>query len=134
MHIGGGSRPTRRWTSWYDDELVVEEGEAILAKQDDWAIAALRKHRLVWSGWGSATSLPGNHAPPSKKGLGLRIVSGIDPHKLRLFFLSLLWRAVATTRPEFAEVIVPAADLDTLRQLLVEGTPAPLEFYPTTLL
>jgi hypothetical protein len=134
LHIGGGRRPERRWTSWYDDELVIEEGEEILAKLDDWAIAALRKHQLVWTGWGAPTSLPVEQSPRSKEGLAFRIVSGIDGHKLRLFFLSLLWRAAATTRPEFAAITLPDADLSTLQQLLVNGTPGPLEFYPTTLI
>src|SRR5262249_24707383 len=132
--IGGGNRPARRWSSWYDDELVVEQGEEILAKLDDWAIVTLRKHRLVWSGWGSAKSLPVKHGPPSAMGFGVRMVSGIDGHRLQQFFLSLLWRAAATNRPEFADVTLPAADFETLRQLLVDVTPAPLEFYPTTLL
>ena len=134
LHFGDGNRPTRRWSSWYDEELVGVEGEEVLAKLDDWAIVTLRKHRLVWSGWASATSLPVKHGPPSANGFGSRMVLGIDGHKLQLFFLSLLWRAAATGRPEFADIILPAADLETLRQILIDGTPAPLEFYPTTLL
>jgi hypothetical protein len=49
---GDGEAPERRWTSWYDTALVTEEGEAVLSELDNWAIAQLRSHRLVWSGWG----------------------------------------------------------------------------------
>jgi hypothetical protein len=111
----------------------VREGEDILAELDGWAIATLRQHRLVWSGWGSAISLPESHGRVNNSGWGFRTVSGVDHHKLRLFFLSLLWRAAATTRREFSEVTLPDADLDILRRMLVDGNSAPLEFYPVSL-
>jgi hypothetical protein len=56
---------------------------------------------LVWTGWKGAGS------PVNKPKLipgtvhGFREITGIDPGRLRLFFLSLIWRAAATTRPSF---------------------------------
>lgn len=125
-----GERPIRRWTGWYDDELVVRQGEDILMKLDSWAVGQLRRHRMVWSGWGSARTLGDLHRPIADSGWGFRRVEGIDLRKLRLFFHSLLWRAAATTRPEFADVTLPDEDLEQLRLMLTSAARAPIDFYP----
>lgn len=65
---------------------------------------------------------------------GLRKVSCNNASMLRLFFLSLLWRAAATTRAEFQDIRMAADDLEQLRRMVREGNPSPLDFYPTTLL
>jgi hypothetical protein len=97
------------------------EGEAILAELDSWAIAQLRKHQLVWSGWGPIQSLSGDHDRIGDTGFGLRKVTNIDGKKLRLFFLSLLWRAAASSHPGFSEVTVETEDLEKLRIMLLAG-------------
>lgn len=132
IQFNSGTRPVRRWSSWYDDHLVIRRGEDILADLDNWAIAELRKHSLVWSGWGSTSAVPlgPSHLP---NGWGVRFLSGIDFTRLRLFFLSLLWRAAATERPEFSEVVLPEEDLEVLRLMLLQENASPLEFYPATL-
>ena len=61
---------------------------------------------------------------------GFRRIEGVDPGKLRLFFLSLLWRGAATNRVEFAEITLPDLDLECLRQMLVTGDPGPVNYYP----
>ncbi len=53
---------------------------------------------------------------------------------LRLFFLSLLWRAAATTLPEFHAVQLPPEGLERLRKMLVTSDPEPSYFYPISLL
>jgi len=133
FQIAIGARPVRRWNSWYDPELVTQAGEKILMDLDTWAISELRKHKLVWSSWGSAQTLGGLHTPIADSGWGIRRVNGINPKKLRLFFLSLLWRAAATSRPEFAGVQMPADDLEQLRIMLCSSDPEPISFYPSQL-
>jgi hypothetical protein len=133
IQLGRGSAPIRRWSSWYDDHLVIQAGEDILKAFDTWAIPELRKHELVWSGWRS-TGAPAWNNHYFFEGYGIRIIDGIDPRKLRLFFLSLLWRAAATDRPEFSEITLPSDHLETLRALLVSGNPGPMEFYPIQLI
>jgi hypothetical protein len=120
-----GSRPTRKWSSWYDNKLVTAEGEAVLAALDNWAIPELRKHKLVWSGWGPLQSLPHgpDHDPIGNTGFGLRKVSGLDANRLRLFFLSLLWRAAASTQHGFAEIRLPPQELEKLREMLLANDP-----------
>ena len=133
VQAGSGKHPIRRWSSWYDKRLVTAAGEAILTELDTWAISQLRAHKLVWSGWGPMQALPRSDETVPGTGWSVRKVSGIDPRRLRLFFLSLLWRAAATDRPEFSEVDMPAKDIEKLRSMLVAGDPEPLSFYPTTL-
>jgi hypothetical protein len=133
FQTGRGLRPVRRWSSWYDDQLVIDEGEAILGSLDNWAIPWLRKHRLVWSGWGPMQVLTDRHVMIPGTRYGLREIDGIDSIKLRLFLLSLLWRAAATQRWEFSDVVLPPPDLEQLRLMLIAGDPNPLTFYPCCL-
>jgi|SRR6202051_1447249 len=126
---GYGKRPSRRWSSWYDERLVTREGEDILAALDDWAIAELRKHKLVWSGWGPMQALADGHDAIGETGFGVRSVRDIDGKRLRLFFLSLLWRAAATVRPEFSEITIPSEDIERLRLMVLSSDPEPPTFY-----
>src|ERR1043166_6998501 len=125
-HGQHGRPPARRWDSWRDKHLVTRKGEDILASLDDWAIKELRKHKLIWSGWGPIASLGQLHTDLGHEGWGIRSVEISDPKRLRLFYLSLLWRAAATSRWEFSEVEIPKTDLDRLKQILINADPGPL--------
>jgi hypothetical protein len=57
IQSGPEDRPKRRASSGYDPHLVIDAGEAILARYDDWAITELRRNRLIWSSWGPMTRL-----------------------------------------------------------------------------
>jgi hypothetical protein len=133
IQISSGKKPVRRWDSWYDDQLVTLQGEKLLTDLDTWAIAAMRKHRRVWSGGQGADSLAGHFTPLSGSPWGIRRVNGLDTRRLRLFFMSLLWRAAATSRPEFHEVSVPDADLEQLRHMILSGSSDPAGYYQVTL-
>lgn len=133
IQAGLGNRPVRRWSSWYDNQLVTQEGENLLTSFDTWAIEFLRKERLVWSGWGPMLSIQALSSPIPGTDWSFRIVQVPDPDRLRLFFLSLLWRAAASNRFEFAEVRLPPRDLERLREVIVTGKLAPLSFYPASL-
>lgn len=128
-----GKRAIKRWDSWYDAQLVTRRGENILEAYDTWGIAYLRTQKLVWSGWGEAESLGDLSQPIGDGSWGLREVPVESPHMLRLFFLSLLWRAAASSLMEFAEVQLPHDHLESLRSMVVAGDPGPVAFYPVTL-
>lgn len=131
----GHGRTERRRSSWYDNALVTVEGEAILARYDDLAIRTMRRHLLVWSGWGPARALSDVRAMPGSP-LGTRRIQFADRQSavsLRLFLLSILWRAAASERPEFEEVTLASDDLEALRLMVLEGNPEPFEFYPASL-
>jgi hypothetical protein len=134
---GPGRRPKKRFSSWYDEKLVIQEGENVLADYDNWAIAELRRLELIWSGWGTKRSLPletPDWFGPRPEGFGLRQVECANPEKLRLFFLSLLWRAAAATLPEFGDIGLEQDELELLRIMVCDGNPRPLDFYPISLL
>jgi hypothetical protein len=124
-----GKRPKRTWSSWYDNQLVTAEGEAILAAIDGWAITELRKHKLVWSGWGPMQSLGNEHDPIGASGFGLRKVKAVDTKRLRLFFLSLLWRATATMHHGFSEIKLSPEQIDELGRMLVCSKSGPSSYY-----
>jgi len=133
---GAGTPPIKRWTSWYDQSIVTRAGEDILSAYDDWAIVHLRRHRLVWSGWdGNDRLVSDDHAvTPHDADYGIRKIYGLDSNRLRLFALSLLWRAAASRLPELQEIDVRASDLRRVRRMLIEGDPSPYELFPVTLL
>jgi len=132
----GGRRPKRAWSSWYDTELVTADGEAILAEFDNWAITELRKHKLIWSGWGPLQVLPfgPDHDPIPGTDWGIRKLKDADFKKLRLFFLSLLWRAAASTRDGFAEITLPSEELAELGSRLVARDPNPPAYFAVHLI
>lgn len=134
IQSGFGSRPTRKWSSWYDPRLVTQEGEDILTSLDTWAISELRKHKLVWSGWGPMNALlTKGYTPIPGSPYGVHVVHGLDHQRLRLFFLSLLWRAAATNREEFVAVDLPVEHIERLRTMITANEPSPIDFYPVTL-
>jgi hypothetical protein len=66
--------------------------------------------------------------------MGFRSISGIDFKRLRMFFLSLLWRAAETHRFEFSAIKLDDCDLDRLRTMVLTGNAEPIEFYPISLI
>lgn len=126
--------PIKRWDSWYDQRIVTKAGEAILEAYDDWAIRELRSNRLVWSGWGESKTVPAEVMEiPDSGGWGVRKITGIDGGRLRLFFLSLLWRAAVSEMFEFREVSLHASDVRRVRNMVREGDPTPLKRFPIAL-
>ncbi len=123
----------KRMTSWYDANIVTQEGEEILGRYDDWAIKVLRKHQLVWSGWAGSALSPGNSVR-APGGMSARVIEGEDWARLPLFLLSVLWRAAVSKLPEFSEVVLPRTHLTQLASMLVEGTSEPQTFYPARLI
>lgn len=131
-----GRPATKRWSSWYDPKLVTAEGEAILRDLDAWAINELRRHKLVWSSWGDEAELrtPDHRVLLPDGGWGFREIEVSDPNMFRLFFLSLLWRAAASTIPDLDDVQLDDRDLQQLRDMILSGNAAPLTFYPILLM
>ena len=133
--FGGRRRPSRRFDSWYDLQLVGQEGEAVLAALDTCAIDELRRLKLVWQSFGPMLNLStSDHKILPGTTFGIRRVIFQDAARVRLFFLSLLWRAAASERPEFSEIFLPLSDLLQLRDKIRDGVmDTPLAFFPITL-
>lgn len=135
VQYGSGHRPLRRWSSWYDSCLVTETGEKILSDYDDWGIAELRRHKLIWSSWDPMMKLTtSDHFSINIPSWGLRKLKITDPARFRLFFLSILWRAAATNLKEFDEVELDQNALCRMGEMVKTGTAEPLEFFPVQLI
>lgn len=132
FQYGDAGGRSRKWSSWYDQSLVTRDGEDILAALDTWAIAALRSQRLVWSGWGEDVTLKRELHEEVSGAFGVRTVH-LDTERLRLFLLSLLWRAAASRMREFEEIQIPKAHMEVLRLTLLGGVSPDLDFYPAQL-
>lgn len=134
IEAGRGFRPVRRFTSWFDDEMVIRRGEDFLSDIDSRAIDELRKHKLVWSGWGGSKVLNCNTQQfYSKDNEGFRIISNVNTKLLRIYFLSLLWRALSTKRKEFSHVKNIGVDVDKLRTVILTGEDGGAAFHPVIL-
>lgn len=134
IEAGRGSRPIRRFTSWFDDSMVIRAGEDYLSKIDSRAIAELRKHKMVWSGWGRSKVLNCKHHEFISEGReGLRMLPGVDAKLLRVYFISLLWRALVTTRKEFSHVKNNGLDVNDLQEIILSGDPGSLSSHPIVL-
>jgi hypothetical protein len=125
-------RPVRRFDGWYDSGIVTRKGEDILSRYDDFAIKELRRLKLVWSGWQDPGELDGIDLlqPDGSAGLGRLAAPGAK--RLRLFFLSLLWRAAVTDLVGY-RVPMDGDRLEELTRMVAEGDPEPLSFFPVTL-
>jgi len=121
-----------RSNSWYDAQLVTRDGEDILAAIDARAIEALRQCKLVWSGWDDNEDLSAKFSF-SDQGTGIRELEFFQTDDLQVFFLSLLWRAAASTRHEFADLSLPTSMLEDLRVRVLKQDPGPYEDYPVQL-
>jgi hypothetical protein len=134
IEAGRGFRPVKRFTSWYDDELVIRKGEDYLSDIDSRAVIELRKHKLVWSGWGKDKVLKCEHqriASDTKE--GFRALPNVDAQLLRVYFLSLLWRALSTNRVEFSHLKKEGVDLDRLREIIISGDAGRAAYHPVIL-
>jgi hypothetical protein len=131
---GQGERPKKRFSSWYDSQLVTSAGENILRDYDTFGIEQLHQNKMVWSSWGPMTSLStSDFKRLPGLSIGLRSIALVDGPRFRLFLLSLLWRMSETSLPEFKECKLPATDRERLRNMIVAGDAGPIEFYPTSL-
>lgn len=110
--------------SWYDQQIVIREGEDILRDYDNDGIKILKKHGLVWS------------SSKFKEKDGFFWVCNInnkESRELRLFFLSILWRAAVTEMKEFSEIELTDDDVEKIRLILLKKVEDDLSFFPISL-
>ncbi len=127
---GNRVRPTRTFTSWYDKKIVTRNGEDILAELDSYAIATLRCHKLVWSGWDEKEFLDPDLHKMFSDTQGIRKVLFEDVQKIRLFFLSLLWRWAVSGLPAAAEINLPIGQQQQLRDMILASDAGDPGFFP----
>lgn len=133
VEAGIGLGLKRRSNSWYDRTLVTRQGEDILADIDSQAIKELRAHRLVWSGWQAEQHLQSDDIHYIDGTPIYRLIKFEQSEVLRIFFLSLLWRAAASTRPEFEAIILQDSALEDLRNRILNQEAGSAKDFPIQL-
>ncbi|WP_143330996.1 hypothetical protein [Burkholderia aenigmatica] len=132
IEAGIGLGIKSRANSWYDDLLVTRDGEDILAEIDARGIEELRRHKLVWSGWDTDENIASLFVS-SEQAARTREIAFAKTDFLQLFFISLLWRAAASTREEFADIKLSTATLEDLRVRVIDQAPGAFDDYPVQL-
>lgn len=125
-----GGRATRTSDSWYDLKLVTQAGEDILSDIDSRGIDELRRLRLIWSG------MDGQEPTTNwslDEGPSIREVHITNSTVLRIFFLSLLWRAGATKLDHFRHVQLTSDEIEDLRSRVLAQEPGPADDFPILL-
>lgn len=130
---GEGRLPVARFDSWFDKTMVTRKGEDIFERLDTFAISELRRHKLVWSSWADHDLLCPIDSELIDNQWGAREVAFSDPKRMRLFCLSLLWRAAMTELSGFTTVTLPPERMQLLTYMLCSDCPLPLEHFPVHL-
>lgn len=130
VETGIGLGIKNRSNSWYDNALVTREGEDILADIDAKGIDALRKHKLVWSGWNNEKELLTDDQVLHEGVPHHRFIQLDCARDLQLLFLSILWRAAASKRPEFQHFMLEPEELEQLRIRVLNKDPGDFGEYP----
>lgn len=133
VEAGIGLGIKTRSNSWYDNALVTREGEDILADIDANGIDALRKHKLVWSSWNNEKELLSDDQVLHNGVPHHRFIQLDCARDLQLLFLSILWRAAASKRPEFQDFKLEPAALEQLRVRVLNKDPGDFGEYPIQL-
>lgn len=124
----------RRWSSWYDAQLVTAEGEDLLSRLDDRAIKIMRRYHLVWESWVVfkpyfevlSPALP-NH---SYRKVSL---SEEESRSLHHFFISIAWRVSASRLHDLSEVKLPIDVEEDFRIAVIDPKSGDWRKYPVSL-
>lgn len=109
-------RSKRRPTGSYDKSILCDKCDSMMG---DWDLEAIKfcKSKLT-------TKHPSNLA---------WLISGIDQDKLKLFFMSYIWRASVTDLEEFKGCNIGSIHEERIRQLLLKSTPGSVDDYSVLL-
>lgn len=118
---------------YYDSNIVTRKGEDILAELDSWAISNFREKKLVWTGWGNDNHLEDEGIDYSKEEVSIRKISNINTNTLRIFCLSLLWRASLSELPDLQHIKIPRQDIEKIRKIILSKKSSNADFYPIML-
>jgi hypothetical protein len=115
-----GVFPKRSPAGMYDTQLVCEACERLFSPFDDYA------QRLLLANRETANPIYDGEQPIA------RIYEGYDYQKLKLFFLSLLWRASESSH-NFYRYIKLGPHERTVQQAIIDSNPGDADFYPVIL-
>ncbi|MBM1760819.1 hypothetical protein JQV53_00475 [Sulfitobacter geojensis] len=123
----------KRFSSWYDKSIVTREGEDILARIDNDAIKALRKHQLIWKSWVIFCPVFENFGP-STPDHSFRLVQLKEQAILARFFASIAWRASVSKIPDMDGIALGTQIESELRDIILNGTDTTAQKYRVSLI
>lgn len=103
--------PQKLWIGSYDKNILCEDCEKIFQKYDDYACKTLL----------SSINNSEYALDPSGNKIGYKL-ENVDYENLKLFFLSVLWRASASKRKEFKKVEIGPFE-NNLRDMIQKDNP-----------
>ena len=132
MQTTKGEGYKRRFTSWYDKELVTREGEDQLTVIDTDGISELRRNLLIWSSW--VFYKPAfEQISPGLPTHSFRIIPRLQARKIHLFFISIAWRSVASQMDDMREAYADIEDQEGMRKLILDPGPMSASTFPVSL-
>lgn len=119
VEISSKEIPKTAHTSWYDRDLVTQDGEKILSKIDTSGINILRNHDML----GIKSEFP--QTPSILKVM----LNDNEISSLAAFFDSILWRAAESGLPQFDKIELLEQDRELLRRSILGIKKLPIEAF-----
>lgn len=116
-----GARPKSSPQGEYDTDILCKPCDAYIGDYDNYGMSFIKDLDRV--------GLPFHYPNGNHRGL---VVVKYDYTKLKLFFLSVLWRASISTRPFFRSINLGAYE-NELRDMIAQGNPGAPDQYPILL-
>ncbi len=129
MESDGKSRTKKRQTGWYDETILGIAGEALIARYDDAAARCFIDRGFTYRTRRSKDDL--TQIVDDFVAGETYVIEGVDVPEIRLFAMSLLWRAAVTNMDAFSRIRVSPSHLRDIGARLRAGDPGPYLDYPT---
>lgn len=127
LESDGRSRPLTRHTAWYDRSILGHRGEKLIAGYDDPAAKCFFEGGYTYRARRHPADITKLRDGPLPG--GAIEIEGVDAAKVRLFALSLLWRAAVSQLAPMAAVKMRDGNLEDIRRRIETGRPGnPLEY------
>lgn len=116
-------------TGIWDSEILCKEcdGDILNARYDDYASKAL------WGYKNLNLVLEGKYLIQDPR-ITWQVWKNLDTGRLKLFFLSVLWRASVTKKSFFNDVSLGSLHEQNIKEMLMENNPGDLDDYPILLI
>ncbi|CAO3427000.1 hypothetical protein [Azospirillum doebereinerae] len=124
-----GEKPRKSFAGWYDQGILNDNGEGIIAKLDDVAAKCFIENRFTYRGRRDEKNI--NFLNGNFVGNQVYEIKNIDSNKLHLFAISMLWRAAVSSNPAFEAVRLSGSHLEDIRKRILSGNPGDFTDYPT---
>ena len=128
MECSPAARSKKRYSGWYDPRILGSDGEALIAKYDDAAAKCFIENGYTY--WRRRDKIDINRLSNRFTADETYSVEVKDTRQIRLFALSLLWRAAVSKLDAFSGVNLLPGHVRDIRNRLLTGRPGNHLDYP----